>query len=115
SGGALAIAATDRLLMQDDAVFEVIAPEGAAAILHRDPTRAEEVAGHLAPTASQLRRLGICDRTIPGPTTFDPVTAATALRTEVIATLAELDDDPDRLTARAVRYGPLPTSTGGRR
>ncbi len=109
SGGALAIAATDRLLMQDDAVFEVIAPEGAAAILHRDASRAEEVVGHLAPTASQLRRLGICDRTIPGPTTFDPATAATALRAAVAATLADLDADGDRLATRARRYGPLPT------
>jgi acyl-CoA carboxylase subunit beta len=56
SGGALALGATDRLLMQDDAVFEVIAPEGAASILHRDPTRAEEVAPLLRPTASELRR-----------------------------------------------------------
>ncbi|MEX1178630.1 MAG: carboxyl transferase domain-containing protein [Nitriliruptor sp.] len=109
SGGALAIAATDRLLMQDDAVFEVIAPEGAAAILHRDPTRAEEVAGQLAPTASDLRRLGICDRTVPGPTTFDTATAAAALRAELSATLTELEADRDRLAARAARYGPAPS------
>jgi acyl-CoA carboxylase subunit beta len=106
SGGALAIGCTDRLLMQDDAVFEVIAPEGAASILHRDPTRAEEVAAHLRPTASQLRRQGIADRVLPGPTTLDPATAAIALRAELAATLAELDRDPDRLAARAERYGP---------
>ena len=106
SGGALAIAATDRLLQQDDAVFEVIAPEGAAAILHRDPTRAGAVADALAPTATQLRALGIVDRILPGPTTFDVVTAATALRAELCATLRELDADPDRRDHRVRRYGP---------
>ncbi|MEX2504045.1 MAG: carboxyl transferase domain-containing protein [Egicoccus sp.] len=105
SGGALAIGATDRLLMQDDAVFEVIAPEGAASILHRDPTRAEDVAPLLKPTASALRELGICDRVVPGPTTFDPATAVTALRAELAATLADLDADDDRLDARHRRYG----------
>ena len=106
SGGALAIGCTDRVLMQDDSVFEVIAPEGAAAILHRDPTRAEEVAGQLRPTAPQLRRLGIADRLLPGPTTLDPATAATAMRAQLAATLRELDTEPDRLARRAARYGP---------
>jgi acyl-CoA carboxylase subunit beta len=106
SGGALALGCTDRLLMQDDAVFEVIAPEGAAAILHRDPTRAEEVAPLLRPTASELRRLGIADRVLPGPTTHGHVTAATALRAELAATIAELDADDDRLAHRRARYGP---------
>jgi acyl-CoA carboxylase subunit beta len=106
SGGALALGCTDRLLMQDDAVFEVIAPEGAASILHRDPTRAEEVAPLLRPTASELRRLGIVDRVLPGPTTFDTHTAATALRAELAATVAELDSEPARLARRRERYGP---------
>lgn len=106
SGGALAIGCTDRVLMQDDSVFEVIAPEGAAAILHRDPTRAEEVAPLLRPTAHQLRRRGIADRIVPGPTTFDPGTAVTALRAELTATLTDLDADPDRLARRHARYGP---------
>lgn len=105
SGGALAIGACDRLLMQDDTVFEVIAPEGAASILHRDPTRAEEVAPRLRPTAADLRELGVCDRIVPGPTTFDPATAASALRAELAATLADLDADADRLDARHRRYG----------
>jgi acyl-CoA carboxylase subunit beta len=106
SGGALALGGADRLLMQDDAVFEVIAPEGAASILHRDPTRAQEVAPLLRPTARDLRDAGIVDRILPGPTTFDPATAATALRAELAATLGELDRDPDRLVDRHRRYGP---------
>jgi acyl-CoA carboxylase subunit beta len=108
SGGALALGPVDRLLMQDDAVFEVIAPEGAASILLRDPARAEEVAGWLAPTSADLRRLGIVDRVVPGPTTFDPRTAATALRAELAAALRTLEADPDRLADRRGRYGPRP-------
>jgi acyl-CoA carboxylase subunit beta len=108
SGGALALGCTDRLLMQDDAVFEVIAPEGAAAILHRDASRAEEVAPMLRPTASDLRRLGIADRVLPGPTTHDPGAAAAALRAQLSVTLRELDADPGRLDARRARYGPTP-------
>lgn len=95
SGGALAIGACDRLLMQDDAVFEVITPEGAASILHRDASRAEEVAPRLRPTASNLRGLGVCDPIVPRPTTFEPATAGTALRAELVATLADLDADPE--------------------
>jgi acyl-CoA carboxylase subunit beta len=106
SGGALALGATDRLLIQDDAVFEVIAPEGAASILFRDPTRAEEVTGWLAPTSAELRRLGIVDRVLPGPTTYDPRTAVTALRAELVVQLRELDAQPDRLEGRRLRYGP---------
>jgi acyl-CoA carboxylase subunit beta len=106
SGGALALGCTDRLVMQDDAVFAVIAPEGAASILHRDPGRAEEVAPRLRPTAADLRGLGIADRVLPGPTTVDAGTATAALRDELAVTLAELDADPRRLARRRGRYGP---------
>jgi acyl-CoA carboxylase subunit beta len=106
SGGALALAATDRLILQDDAVFEVIAPEGAASILYRDPGRAEEVAGWLAPTAGALRRLGLVDRVLPGPTSHGPTVAAAALRAELVAQLRELEGTPDRLARRRDRYGP---------
>ena len=43
SGGALALAVADRVLMLDGAIYSVIAPEGAAAILYRDATRAPEI------------------------------------------------------------------------
>ncbi|HVE93681.1 MAG TPA: carboxyl transferase domain-containing protein [Acidimicrobiales bacterium] len=61
SGGALAFAATDRLLILDDAVFSVIGPEGAAAILGRDSGRAAEYAPLLGMTAPDLARLGVVD------------------------------------------------------
>jgi len=61
SGGALAIAAADRLLIQEHAIFSVIAPEGAAAILHRDAGQAAAVAGQLRLTSADLLDLGIVD------------------------------------------------------
>lgn len=68
SGGAMALASTRRLAMQDDAVLEVIAPEGAAAIIYRDPVRAAEIMPRLRATAWQVRDLGFLDEMLPGPT-----------------------------------------------
>lgn len=65
SGGALALAACDRLLIQQTAIFSVIAPEGAAAILRRDDV--EGVASDLRLTAFDLRAFGIADRVLPEP------------------------------------------------
>jgi acetyl-CoA carboxylase carboxyl transferase subunit beta len=61
SGGALALAWADRLLVQRHAVFSVIAPEGAAAILERDAARAPETAALLGLTSRDLLGLGIAD------------------------------------------------------
>jgi acyl-CoA carboxylase subunit beta len=65
SGGALALAAADRLLVQEHAVFSVIGPEGAAAILERDAGRAPEVAARLRLTSSDLVELGVVDAVVP--------------------------------------------------
>lgn len=65
SGGALALAGADRLLIQEHAIFSVIGPEGAAAILERDAGRAAEVAGRLALTSADLVRLGVVDAVVP--------------------------------------------------
>ncbi len=105
SGGALAIGATDRLLIQDDAFFSVISPEGAATILHRDPTRADDVVGHLRLRAHDLLELGIVDDVLPGPTTSDAVRAAAAIRERIVTTLEALDADAERLVRRRARYG----------
>jgi acetyl-CoA carboxylase alpha subunit len=64
SGGALAIAATDRLLMLEHAVFSVIGPEGAAAILDRTPDTAAQRAHDLKLTAADLLALGIVDEVL---------------------------------------------------
>ena len=64
SGGALALAYADRLLIQRHAVFSVIGPEGAAAILERDARKAREVADRLRLTSADLLELGIVDEAI---------------------------------------------------
>jgi acetyl-CoA carboxylase carboxyl transferase subunit beta len=65
SGGALALAYADKLLIQEHAVFSVIAPEGAAAILERDAGRAPEVAARLRLTSHDVHDLGIVDAVVP--------------------------------------------------
>lgn len=67
SGGALALACGDVIGIQQGAVFSVIAPEGAASILHRDTSRAQEVAELLHPRADDLVSLGLADHLIPEP------------------------------------------------
>lgn len=67
SGGALAIAVADRVLMMENAVFSVIAPEGAAAILYRDAGQAPDVASSLRLTSRDLLELGLVDEIIPEP------------------------------------------------
>ncbi len=67
SGGALAIAVGDRVLMQENAVYSVISPEGCAAILWRDGSRAEEAAKVLKLTAPDLLNLGVIDEIVPEP------------------------------------------------
>ena len=66
SGGALALAACDRLYLLPDAVFSVIAPEGAAIILGRDANRAPEFARLLRITAAELTSLGAIDGVVSG-------------------------------------------------
>lgn len=78
SGGALAFAAADRLLMLDGSVFSVIGPEGAAAILHRDAARAPEVAEHLRLTGPDLVELGIVDGIVGAEEALDALEQAVA-------------------------------------
>ena len=67
SGGALALAAADRVVAWENSVFSVIAPEGAAAILYRDAEKAPELADQLGITVPDLVRLGIVDEVVPEP------------------------------------------------
>lgn len=100
SGGALALAVGDRLLIQEHAVFSVIGPEGAAAILHRDASRAPEVARRLGLGASDLVELGIADEVVPEP-------AGAEVEAVLAAVAGHLDDlarrDPDELVDRRLR------------
>jgi acetyl-CoA carboxylase carboxyl transferase subunit alpha len=67
SGGALAIAAGDAVLMLEHAIYTVIPPEGCAAILWRDAGRSREAAAALRLTASDLAALGVVDEIVPEP------------------------------------------------
>jgi acetyl-CoA carboxylase carboxyl transferase subunit alpha len=67
SGGALAIAAADRILMLEHAVFTVASPEAAAAILWRDSAKAPEAAENMRITAQDLKTFGVVDVIIPEP------------------------------------------------
>jgi acetyl-CoA carboxylase carboxyl transferase subunit alpha len=67
SGGALALALADRVMMLEHAVYSVASPEGAAAILWGDAARAEEAASRLRLTSDDLLEFGIIDEIIPEP------------------------------------------------
>ncbi|XWN34018.1 MAG: acetyl-CoA carboxylase carboxyltransferase subunit alpha [Devosia sp.] len=67
SGGALALATANRVLMLEHAIYSVISPEGAASILWRDPTRASDAATNLKITAHDLLKLGVIDTLIDEP------------------------------------------------
>src|ERR1700726_1129739 len=68
SGGAIAIATANRVMMLEHAIYSVISPEGAASILWRDTTKAQEAASSLKITAEDLVRLGVVDTVVPEPT-----------------------------------------------
>jgi acetyl-CoA carboxylase carboxyl transferase subunit alpha len=67
SGGAIALAAGDQVLMLEHAIYSVISPEGCASILWRDPAQAPAAAEALRMTADDLRRLRLVDVVIPEP------------------------------------------------
>jgi acetyl-CoA carboxylase carboxyl transferase subunit alpha len=67
SGGAIALAAGNAVLMLEHAVYSVISPEGCASILWRDSGHAQEAAEALQLTAQDLLRLGVIDRIVPEP------------------------------------------------
>lgn len=67
SGGALALGLADVILMQENAVYSVISPEGAAAILTRDASRSQELLPAMKLRAHDLRELGVIDDIVPEP------------------------------------------------
>ncbi|MBN8981071.1 MAG: acetyl-CoA carboxylase carboxyltransferase subunit alpha [Rhizobiales bacterium] len=67
SGGAIAIATANRVLMLEHAVYSVISPEGAASILWRDAAKAQEAATNLKITAQDLHRFGVVDSILKEP------------------------------------------------
>ncbi|WP_207483531.1 acetyl-CoA carboxylase carboxyltransferase subunit alpha [Arenibaculum pallidiluteum] len=93
SGGAIAIAASDRVLMLEHAVYSVISPEGCASILWRSSANAADAAAALRLTAQDLKELGVIDRIVA-----EPVGGAHRNRSEIFASLGDaLEDSLDGL------------------
>jgi acetyl-CoA carboxylase carboxyl transferase subunit beta len=93
SGGALALALADKVLIQRGAFFSVIGPEGAATILYRNASRASELAESLRITAPELLSLGIVDEIVPEPAggaAADVDEAARLLERAIVQQLAPL-------------------------
>jgi acetyl-CoA carboxylase carboxyl transferase subunit alpha len=109
SGGALAIAVGDRVLMLEHAVYSVISPEGCAAILWSDQGKARDAARAMRVTAPDLRELEIIDDIVPEPpggAQADPSRQAQILDEYLSGALAELTARPeaDRVEARYQKF-----------
>lgn len=93
SGGALALAVGDRVLMLENSYLSVISPEGCSVILFRDAAAAPTAAAALKLTAPDLLRLGIVDAAVPEPVGgahVDHGTAAANLKSAIATSLHEL-------------------------
>ncbi len=104
SGGAVAIAVADRVLMQENAIYSVITPEGCAAILWRDAAEAKKAAAAFKPDALHCLDLGVVDGVVPEPpggAQTDPAAAAELLRAALAEALQDLEEIPgDELRRR---------------
>ena len=104
SGGAIAIALADRVLMQENAIYSVISPEGCAAILWRDAGEAQKAAAAFKPDAAHCLELGVIDAIVPEPSggaQADHDEAARLLEESLRDALDELADIPgDELRRR---------------
>ncbi len=107
SGGALAIAVGDRILMLENAVYSVISPEGCAGILWRDGAQAPAAAEALKITAGDLKALGAIDEIVKEPAggaQKNPAAAAKAVKDALTKALASLVKIPvDDLVAQRYR------------
>ena len=97
SGGAVAIAVSDRVLMQENAIYSVITPEGCAAILWRDAGEAKKAAAAFKPDALHCLDLGVIDAVVQEPeggAHSDHDAAARLLEAGLVEALSEVDDVP---------------------
>jgi acetyl-CoA carboxylase carboxyl transferase subunit alpha len=88
SGGAIALAAANSVVMLEHAIYSVISPEGCASILWRDGEHAAQAAEALRLTAPELLRLGVIDRVVP-----EPLGGAHRMPDEAIAAVGEAIDE----------------------
>ena len=109
SGGAIALAGANRVMMMEHSIYSVITPEGGASILFRDREQAPHMAAGMKIVADDLMRLGVVDRVIPEPpggAHSDPETAIASAGVAIEEELAKLADlSPAELKAqRAERF-----------
>ncbi|APF38795.1 MULTISPECIES: acetyl-CoA carboxylase carboxyltransferase subunit alpha [Chelatococcus] len=93
SGGAIALATANRVLMLEHAIYSVISPEGAASILWRDSSRAQDAATSMKITAQDLLRFSVIDGIIPEPSGGahrDPAAAMNAAGDAIAAAFQDL-------------------------
>lgn len=109
SGGALALGVADRVLMLEHAIYSVISPEGCAAILWDDPSKAPDAAASLKMTARDLFELGVIDEVVQEPLggahrDFQAVT--TRLAKSLSTQLSQLEESSldDLVAQRAEKY-----------
>ncbi len=97
SGGAIATALADQVLMQENAIYMVISPEGAASILWRDGGEKQKAAAAFKPDAMHCLELGVIDAIVPEPVEgahTDHDEAARLLGSSLEAALEELEPIP---------------------
>jgi acetyl-CoA carboxylase carboxyl transferase subunit alpha len=97
SGGALALAVADRVLLLENAIYTVIPPEGCAAIMWKDAGKKQQAAVALQYTAFNAKRLGCVDDVITEPeggTHMDPACAMAMIDEKLSFHLAQLDGKP---------------------
>jgi acetyl-CoA carboxylase alpha subunit len=109
SGGAVAIAVADRVLMQENAIYSVISPEGCAAILWRDASQAKKAAAAFKPDAAHCLELGVIDGIVPEPeggAHLDHAASAGLLREALVTHLDDLAGTTveDLRRARRVKF-----------
>ena len=101
SGGAVALALADKVLMQENAIYSVISPEGCASILWRDASQAQKAAAAFKPDAAHCRELEVIDGIVPEPAGgahTDHDLAAELLRDAVAGAFAALENiSPEEL------------------
>jgi acetyl-CoA carboxylase carboxyl transferase subunit beta len=104
SGGAIALAVGDRVLVMENAYYSVISPEGCSTILFKDAAQAPRAAAALRITGADLLRLKIAEAIVPEPeggAHTDPLVAAQNLKTAIVTCFAELFRlAPDELVAK---------------
>jgi acetyl-CoA carboxylase carboxyl transferase subunit alpha len=121
SGGAIALATANKVLMLEHAIYSVISPEGAASILWRDSTKAQDAATNMKITAQDMIRFGVIDQIIAEPTGGahrDPGETIAAAGDAIAAAFADLNG-LDRDAVRKARrdkflaIGRLPAKAAG--